>query len=344
VENEKTKEARRARVVAVDGAAPEPAALVEAAEVLRAGGLVAFPTETVYGLGARALSSEHVARIYAAKGRPGTNPLIVHVASLAEARQVAVLNDLAIRIGTVAWPGPLTLVLPKQPGVPDNVTAGGATVAVRVPAHPVALGLLRVLGEPIAAPSANRSQELSPTTAAHVIRSLGERVDLVLDGGPTDRGIESTVIDLTGDRVVVLRPGSLPRDELRALLAAAGARLEASSSVALDGPVARSPGLMDRHYAPHAKLLVVPTRAIGQVLADEGRGGQRVRVLAYSALYGNGLSLPAHPQRYAAKLYAALHELDATSDVIVVEEPPAGEAWEAVHDRLRRASFAGEPL
>jgi L-threonylcarbamoyladenylate synthase len=340
VEPGKTDSPRR---LVVDGAAPDERALVDAAEVLRRGGLVAFPTETVYGLGACALSATHVARIFAAKGRPATNPLIVHVGSIDEAERVAFLDDLAVRIGTLGWPGPLTLVLPKRAGVPENVTAGGPTVAVRVPAHPVALGLLRALGEPIAAPSANRSQELSPTTAAHVIASLGARVDLVLDGGATDRGIESTVLDLTGATPLVLRPGSLSRDRLRALLTSAGASLAEDTAQVPTPSIARAPGQMDRHYAPHAKLLVVPTRAIGQALAEEG-SGQRVRVLSYSALYGNGVSLPAHPERYAAKLYATLHELDAIADVIVVEEPPRTEAWEAVHDRLRRASFPGEPL
>jgi L-threonylcarbamoyladenylate synthase len=325
------------RVIVVDARAPEVEALAAGAEILRGFGLVAFPTETVYGLGARALSGAHVQRIFAAKGRPSSNPLIVHVASLEAAQQVAVLDDAAIQIGTALWPGPVTLVLPRRAVVPDEVTAGGETVAVRIPAHPVALGLLHALGEPIAAPSANRSQELSPTTAAHVVASLGDRVDLVLDAGPTSRGLESTVIDLTGDEAVLLRPGSASRAALREILRAAGRPLRAIGAVAPLAPVARSPGQMDRHYAPRARLLVVPTADIGRTLAREGVG-ERVRVLSYSTLFSQGVSLPAHPERYGAGLYATLHELDRVADLIIVEAPPEGEAWEAVHDRLARAS------
>lgn len=333
-----------ARLIDATTPAHLAAALPDAVARLAAGELVAFPTETVYGLGARALSGEHVARIFAAKGRPSTNPLIVHVGSIDEAERVAVLDDAARAIAEALWPGPVTLVLPRRACVPDAVTGGGDTVAVRQPAHPVALGLIRALGEPIAAPSANRSQAISPTTAAHVIASLGDRVDLVLDGGPCAHGIESTVIDLTGPSAVLLRPGSAPRASLRGVLDAAGRPLrEDGSPVLADGSVARSPGQMERHYAPRAALLLVPTAEMGKTLAREG-AGQRVRVLAYSALYANGVSLPAHPERYAAALYATLHELDRDADVIVVEAPPATEAWEAVHDRLRRAARPPEAL
>jgi len=335
------------QVIVVDPAAPSLDALAAGAEILRGLGLVAFPTETVYGLGARALSGEHARKIFEAKGRPSTNPLIVHVASLVDAERVARFDAAARLIAAAVWPGPVTLVLPRQPGVPDEITAGGDTVAVRVPAHPVALGLLRALGEPIAAPSANRSQELSPTTAAHVVASLGDRVELVLDGGPTQRGIESTVLDLTGPEAVLLRPGSASRGSLRAVLEAAGKPLReaAATKRAPDGSteIARSPGQMERHYAPRARLLVVPTADIGNTMAREGRG-ERVRVLAYSALYANGVSLPAQPDRYAAALYATLHDLDRNADLIIVEAPPSTEAWEAVHDRLRRAARPADPL
>src|SRR5437660_12869477 len=178
----------------------EPAAIAEAAAVLRRGGLVAFPTETVYGLGGNALDPAAVARIFAAKGRPATNPVIVHVADAAGVPLVAAAwPDPAARLAARFWPGPLTLVLPRRPEVPDVVTAAGPTVAVRVPAHPVARALLRAAGVPVAAPSANRSSELSPTTAEHVLRGLGGRIDLILDAGPCPGGIESTVLDLTSD-------------------------------------------------------------------------------------------------------------------------------------------------
>lgn len=335
------------RVIVVDPSDPSAEALEAGAEVLRGLGLVAFPTETVYGLGARALDAPHARKIFAAKGRPSTNPLIVHVASLAQAETVALFDDAARCIAEALWPGPVTLVLPRRPCVPDEITGGGATVAVRMPAHPVALGLLRALGEPIAAPSANRSQGLSPTTAAHVLASLGDRVDLVLDAGPTARGIESTVLDLTGSETVLLRPGSASRESLRAALRGAGRPL-AEARLAPEprdptSPAARSPGQMDRHYAPSARVIVVPTSEIGTTLAREGRGAC-VRVIAYSALYANGVSLPAHPERYGAALYAALHELDGDAEVIVIEAPPATEAWEAVHDRLRRAARPTDPL
>ena len=332
------------RVVVVDAAAPDAAALEDAADVLRRGGLVAFPTETVYGLGARALDKVHVRRIYEAKGRPSANPLIVHVASVAAAGEVAVLEDWIVSLGAALWPGPVTFVLPRRPHVPDEVTGGGATVAVRVPAHPVALGLLRALGEPLAAPSANRSTELSPTTAAHVVASLGSRVDLVLDGGPTLRGIESTVVDLTGEFATILRPGALSRAAVGSALAGVGRRLLVRGLPAEDGPgPARSPGLSDRHYAPSARLLLVATADLGKTLAREGRG-VTVKVLSYSALFADGVSLPADPVRYAERLYATLRELDRTADLIVVEEPPRTDAWEAVLDRLHRAARPADPL
>src|SRR4051794_39087740 len=195
-------------VLALHAIPPDPADVAVAAAVLHRGGLVAFPTETVYGLGANALDAAAVARIFAAKGRPATNPLIVHVAAAEHVWSVAAdWPAVAARLAERFWPGPLTLVLPKAAAVPDAVTAGGPTVAVRVPAHPVALALLRAAGVPLAAPSANRSTELSPTTAGHVLHGLGGRIDLVLDAGPTAGGIESTVLDVTTNPPRLLRPG-----------------------------------------------------------------------------------------------------------------------------------------
>ena len=198
---------------------PEPAVIAEAAAILRRGGVVAFPTETVYGLGANAMDAAAVQSIFAAKGRPADNPVIVHVADTAAARRLAAhWPDIATLLAEKFWPGSLTLILPKRPEMPEVVTAGGSTVGIRVPAHPIALELLRVAEIPIAAPSANRSTQISPTTAAHVMQSLNGRIDLVLDGGPTTGGLESTVLDLTVDPPRILRPGLVTRQQLQAVI------------------------------------------------------------------------------------------------------------------------------
>src|SRR5256714_6423360 len=227
-------------------------AIASAASVLRGGGLVAFPTETVYGLGANALDVNAVARIFAAKGRPAYNPLIVHIPDVVSARElVRDWSTQAERLAAKFWPGPLTLVMRKREIVPDVVTAGVDSVALRVPSHPVALALLCAVRLPLAAPSANRSTELSPTTAQHVARSLGGRIDLILDGGPTDVGIESTVVDLRGDRPVILRPGLIGARELEPLVRELGTPNETHG----DAP-RPSPGMLDRHYAPRAPLVL----------------------------------------------------------------------------------------
>jgi L-threonylcarbamoyladenylate synthase len=239
-------------VVPVDPAAPSAAALAEAARVLHGGGLVAFPTETVYGLGANALDASAVARIFAAKGRPANNPLIVHISETSQVQQVAAdWPASAERLAERFWPGPLTLVLPKRDTVPEIVTARGPTVAVRVPAHPVAEALLRASGLPIAAPSANRSTELSPTRAEHVLGGLQGRIEMLLDGGPTSGGIESTVLDLTTIPPRLLRPGPIGVAELEAVIGslARDAPIPVETSHALP-----SPGMMPRHYAPRTSL------------------------------------------------------------------------------------------
>ncbi|MDF1501573.1 L-threonylcarbamoyladenylate synthase, partial [Roseisolibacter sp. H3M3-2] len=243
----------------VDPAAPDPAVLAEAAAVLRAGGLVAFPTETVYGLGAHALDADAVRRIFAAKGRPSYNPLIAHAADADGARALAAAwPDAAERLAAAFWPGPLTLVLPKRPHVPDALTAGLPAVAVRVPAHPVALALLRAAALPVAAPSANRFTELSPTTAAHVAKALGDRVDLIVDGGPAGVGIESTVVDLTGARPALLRPGPLGAEAIGAVLGETPTPGAVPDRV--DAPRA-APGMVERHYAPRAEVWPVEAGA-----------------------------------------------------------------------------------
>jgi L-threonylcarbamoyladenylate synthase len=294
--------------------------LRRAAELIRSGGLVAFPTETVYGLGANAFDAAAVARIFTVKQRPRQSPLIVHVDSIDMARAlVTAWPDAADRLARRYWPGPLTLVLPKQPSIPDIVTAGLATVGLRMPSHPLALALIRAAGVPIAAPSANPFTQLSPTTAEHVRQSLGDAVDLVLDGGPSTVGIESTVLSLAGDRPLLLRPGVIPLPEIEALLGP----VRIAEAVA-DGSHA-SPGMNPQHYRPRTPLVLL---AAGDP-APAGRG-EWLRL---------GREMPADPAAYAAQLYAALHRLDARGpEWIAVERPPDTPEWAGVLDRLTRAA------
>ena len=326
----------------VDPRDPDPRTLAQAAETLRRGGLVAFPTETVYGLGAHALDPRAVARIYAAKGRPGYNPLIVHLADAGAARALAAAWPAeAERLAAAFWPGPLTLVLPKNDSVPPSVTAGLPSVALRVPAHPVAHALLRAAGIPVAAPSANRSTEVSPTTAQHVARSLGERVDVIVDGGPCPVGIESTVLSLAGPVPTLLRPGTISADDLRPVigevaLPAAGADAEAARP---------SPGMLDRHYAPRAELrLVEGMDEVRRLPAVEGKTAVLVREGSSGWEGAPGIDvvgMPAEAAAYAARLYAVLHELDEAGYARVwVQQPPEAPAWAGVRDRLRRAASA----
>jgi L-threonylcarbamoyladenylate synthase len=329
-------------ILAISSRHPEPDAIARAADVLRRGGLVAFPTETVYGLGANALNAGAVSRIFAAKGRPPTNPLIVHVADAAGARSVvSTWPDTATYLAERFWPGPLTLVLPRTAFVPDVVTASGPTVAVRVPAHPVAQALLRSTGFPLAAPSANASNYVSPTQAEHVRHDLDGRIDLILDGGPTPGGLESTVLDLTSSPPRLLRPGLVTAAELELVL---GPIAQASESPAA-APLP-SPGMLRRHYAPRAALeCVVGGQDRVEALCREGRrvGWLAIDSPALPQLPGlTVVPMSRDPAEYAACLYAALHELDALGvEHIVVSLPPHGDAWLAIHDRLRRASTAG---
>jgi L-threonylcarbamoyladenylate synthase len=290
--------------------------LRHAADLICAGELVAFPTETVYGLGANALDPAAIEKIYLAKGRPPGSPLIVHVNSIEMARRlVREWPERAERLARVFWPGPLTLVLLKQAHVPDRLTSGLDTVAVRMPANPIALALIQQAGLPIAAPSANRFTELSPTTAQHVRDSMGDRVAMVLDGGRTTVGIESTVLSLAGAEPVLLRPGMVTKEQIEEVI---GPVYVLQSTADSAHP---SPGMHRRHYSPKTLLVLVQR---GQLPAS-GRG-----IL---------LQMPTDPRDYAATLYERLHQADSEGwDWIAVEQPPDDPAWTAIRDRLERAA------
>jgi L-threonylcarbamoyladenylate synthase len=326
------------RVLPIDAESPDPALVGEAADVLRRGGLVAFPTETVYGLGARGLHAEEVARIFVAKGRPVGHPLILHVPDEAMARSVAaVWPGVAGKLAGAFWPGPLTLVVPRAAVVPANVSGGLPTVGVRVPAHPVALAVVGAVGEPVAAPSANAHTHVSPTTAEHVVRSLGDRVDLVLDAGACRHGIESTVVDVSLSPPVVLRPGALALDRLRAI---APDIVYRPVTVRTDAPRA-APGLAAKHYAPRARIVEAAGPGVAAAVAEARRAGSRVGAITWSeAAVASDVHRPLgrDPIAYAHDLFAALYEMDAAAcDVVVIESVPDEPAWWAVADRLRRA-------
>ncbi len=328
-----------------------PDAIRDAAAALRRGALVAFPTETVYGLGANALDPEAVGRVYAAKGRPAWNPLIVHVATVDAARALArYWPPAAQRLAEACWPGPLTLVVPKAPSVPDAATAGRDAVGIRIPDHPVALALLREAGVPVVAPSANRFTQVSPTTAAHVQEALGDRVAHILDGGPCLVGIESTVLDLTQEPLVVLRPGMLTAQALSVLLDAPVAE-QSSPSLRHDSAISTaplSPGQADKHYAPRADLWLIDpgqlaegATALPRHLTSAGQVTALLRTLpAQPFPEGTRVErLPDDPAGFARALYAALHAADAAgSAIILIERPPDTPAWRGVRDRLARAA------
>jgi L-threonylcarbamoyladenylate synthase len=304
----------------------------KAAEILRAGGLVAFPTETVYGLGADASNARAVARLYAVKGRPLDHPVIVHFADAEKAFSWG--GNLPVAARTLAasfWPGPLTLIVARSPRAGHFVTGGQDTIGLRVPSHPVAQELLRAFADGIAAPSANRFGFVSPTTAAHVRKDLGADVDMILEGGASAIGIESTIVDLSGGSAVLLRPGAISRHDLELALNATVEEKAKSSTV-------RHSGGLERHYAPHTPARLVPTHALDKEIAL--RPG-KVAVLAFSRpdeRVDYWLRMPRDPSAYAQKLYAALRELDdAGCELILIEAPPDGADWAAVRDRLQRA-------
>lgn len=324
----------------------EKSSIARAAELVLAGEVVAFPTETVYGLGARADSALAVRKIFEAKGRPTTNPLIVHVVDVDAARAlVSSFPREAEALAARFWPGPLTLVLKRRAGlVAEEVTAFGSTIAIRVPDAPVARALLEVCRVPIAAPSANLSTSISPTTAEHVVKSLGGRIPLVIDGGACARGIESTIVDLSRlpeGRARLLRPGALPIESLRRFVAIE----DPGVLVVSTNERAQAPGMSERHYAPRATLLVADGPDALALVTRMRADGFLVGILQYGreASFSAPVEvLPSDAAGYAAELYAALHRLDdAGCAWIVVVEPPHAPGWEAVHDRLRRA---GRPI
>lgn len=341
-------------VLHVDPVNPQPDAITRAADCLRRGGLVAFPTETVYGLGAYALDRQAVLRLFEAKGRPSHDPLIVHVASVDDIEPlVDEIPSAALRLAKRFWPGPLTLVMRRAAAVPQEVTAGLETVAIRIPSHPVARALLTAAGIPIAAPSANLFSRPSPTRAAHVLEDLDGRIDMIIDGGPTQVGIESTVLDLTRGVPTVLRPGAITVDMLRTLLPTVDlSSVRQTAETATSMP---SPGLLPKHYAPRAPLTLYEgdRHAVLERLVNDARQAianrKKVGVLvaredngALDALrvdlrrVGSARDLPG----VAAELYAALRDFDnAGVDLILVRAFPADEGLGvAIQDRLRRAA------
>lgn len=320
---------------------PDSAGIAVAAKALGEGRLVAFPTETVYGLGAAAGRPDAVREVFRVKGRPAGHPLIIHLADASQLSDWTAGSDrqqeLAARLAEKFWPGALTLVLPRSPRVPDEVTGGQDTVAVRVPAHPAARELLHTAGLALVAPSANRFGRISPTTARHVLEELGGLIPFVLDGGPAPVGLESTILDLSSENPRILRPGMVGAAELGTVLGSP------PPSGAPAAGVPRVSGSLDSHYAPAADTRLVRSADLERLLEAEPGAG----VLAFRSpprnWAGPWLTLPPDAAGAAAGLYAALRELDRQAAVILVELPPSGSAWTAVRDRLRRAAAARTP-
>ncbi|MFA5907371.1 MAG: L-threonylcarbamoyladenylate synthase [Vicinamibacterales bacterium] len=347
------------RVITVNANQPDPAAIELAAQAIRDGKLVAFPTETVYGLGANALDPAAVARIFEAKGRPATDPLIVHIAHIGQLSTCASqIPPAARKLGLAFWAGPLTIILPKKPVVPDSVTAGLPSVALRVPSHRVARALLEMAGVPVAAPSANRFSRPSPTTAQHVLADLDGRVDVILDAGPTDIGLESTIVDFTVDPPVMRRPGGLTLEQIRAVVPEVVAIEQRGSAEAAQ----LAPGQLTRHYAPRAALTLFEglsdavIAGVGAEVRSLTAQGHRVGILAPEedllalapvlapvAAAGRVDVRPygsrSDPARAARELFAALRDLDGTGvDVILATSIGTAGLGLAVRDRLIRAA------
>lgn len=337
-------------------AAPTPQALAQAVELLLAGEVVGLPTETVYGLAGDAANAAAVARIFALKGRPLNHPVIVHVADAeAAARWVQQVTPAMQKLMARYWPGPLTLIMPRALQVSDAITGGQATVGLRCPSHPVALSLLQAFAQAggsgaVAAPSANRFGRVSPTRASHVVDEFGSAVPLVLDGGPCEVGIESTILDLSRETPVLLRPGAILPDELAACL---GTVVLDPAQVVVGQPTPQEPtprvsGALAAHYAPLTPLQLVPAQELAAVLRQAQAQGERLAVWAPAEAQLPAVAVrrdaPADAVEYARALYAVLRELDAAQcQRILIQQPPQGAAWHGIHDRLGRAAVGSGP-
>jgi L-threonylcarbamoyladenylate synthase len=325
-------------------------AVKRAVELLRAGEIVALPTETVYGLAANAFDSKAVARIFEIKGRPANNPIIVHVASIGMAKRcVSQWPPLADKLARAFWPGPLTLVLPRKKEIPDNVTAGGETVGVRWPSHPFIQEVIRACDFPLAAPSANLSNQISPTNAEHVAKQLGGKIPLIVDGGQSQVGLESTVVDLTAKPPRLLRPGMIHEEALMAVTEKLALGFGDSEEIL------KSPGQLRKHYAPKARLIILKWRDDADLraklstldpsvsLAKEDRPST-VHVLAHTHIpseagFARVSVIPHDAEAFARALYAELHRCDELgAELVVVEAPPDASEWRAIADRLKRAA------
>jgi L-threonylcarbamoyladenylate synthase len=318
------------------------AAVLRAAELLRAGEVVALPTETVYGLAANAFDPKAVSRVFEIKGRPALNPIIVHVADIPLAKQcVSGWPRAAEQLAAAFWPGPLTLVLPRSSAVPDVVTAGGATVGVRWPSHPFIQAVIRECGFPLAAPSANLSNCISPTNAAHVSRQLGDRLRLIVDGGQAQVGIESTVLDVTVFPPRILRPGMIHEESIAAVVG----EVSGAAGQAADEDGLRSPGLLKRHYSPRATLKILAWRDDAELLSHVRRDtAQLTHIIAHTHIpsgegFGRVSVIPRDAEAFARAIYAELHRCDETgAELIIVEAPPDAAEWRGIADRLKRAA------
>jgi L-threonylcarbamoyladenylate synthase len=315
-----------------------PANIHLSAELLRQGKLVAIPTETVYGLGADALNPEAVKRIFAAKGRPADHPLIVHIPNKTALTDWAIeIPEIAWKLAEHFWPGPLTIVLKKHPDVPMEVTGGQNTVALRVPNHPVALSVLEAFGGGIAAPSANRFCRISPTQASHVEEELGDKVDMILDGGACQVGLESTIVDLSGEFPRLLRPGQISKSEIEELL-------QIKLELPENNEQIHAPGMMEMHYSPITSTVLCTTLQLQTIFQYQKFHDKKIGVVNYSLALDESpqvhvITMPRQADEYAHALYGTLRELDHLSlGIILIEQPPQKEAWWAINDRLGKAS------
>ncbi len=323
----------------INSISANPANIQLAAKLLRQGKLVAIPTETVYGLGADAKNPDAINRIFAAKGRPADHPLIVHISDKSALEDWAIdIPESAWKLAEHFWPGPLTIVLKKQPDVPMEVTGGQNTVALRVPNHPVALSVLRAFGGGIAAPSANRFCRISPTQASHVEEELGDKVDMILDGGVCQVGLESTIVDLSGAKPRLLRPGQINKAEIEAAL-------QIPLELPIDKEKIHAPGAMEVHYAPDAHTLLCSIEQIKEILEGQVyQGNYKFGVLTFkkelqTSVDTQIITMSDDSKSYGHDLYNALRQLDnASVDIILVEYPPQTEDWAAVNDRLKKAA------